>query len=155
MSVLSFYEIFHDYECEQLEKMQDEHQKMKRLYPSFLNEIQSAVNEICDRLEYEGSPMFHNSIDSVWLEAQVATIHQKLSPANKSHNNLSPTSGPYLLPNRPCSHPLSCPAPLPDKDSRNQWDNKKALITILLLDEISFRRCRYFRRKRYCTYYAE
>lgn len=55
--------------AEEITRMEADLQKIKSCYPSQVTTIRYMVEDTCDRLEYEGSPMFDELPDS-------ATIHQ-------------------------------------------------------------------------------
>lgn len=54
-------------------------ERMKELYPEDVKQIQSLVEEECDKMEYEGSMMFDEYPDRVMLKVICDKIYQKAS----------------------------------------------------------------------------
>ena len=56
-----------------------DYERMKRMYPREARFIAAMVEDLCDRLEYEGSPMFAVYPDKVSMFAIAKKIYDKVS----------------------------------------------------------------------------
>lgn len=83
---------------------------MKQLSPAASNRLSELIEDVCDRLEYEGSFMYDEYPDKTTLLKMTDTIAEKMSGM--------------------------------DSVSINDF------IQALLCDEILYRRCRYYRKKK-------
>lgn len=90
--------------------MEQDYDRLRALAPLSLRPVYDEIEDVCDRLEYEGSFLYDESPDKTTL----------LSLADRIHQNLE-------------KQETSC---------------EKDLIQTLLLDEILYRRCRYYRKKK-------
>lgn len=86
--------------AEEIARLELDFDKIKQCYPSQVTRIRYMVEDTCDRLEYEGSPMFDEMPDSatVWRLAQ--EIYQEVS--DDSEDMIPCISWPAK------SEPLSC-----------------------------------------------
>lgn len=58
---------------------------LKQLYPREMQKIQQEVEEQCDQMEYEGSPMFDEYPDRVMMRLRCNKIKEKCNcPENQS-----------------------------------------------------------------------
>ena len=58
-------------------------ERMKELYPREIKRILEAVEEECDRMEYEGSLMFDEYPDRFMLEQITDRIYEKMATSQK------------------------------------------------------------------------
>ena len=63
-------------------------ERMKELYPEDVKQIQSLVEEECDKMEYEGSMMFDEYPDRVMLKAICDRIGQKAASQSEEQEIL-------------------------------------------------------------------
>jgi hypothetical protein len=49
------------------EEISRDYEKMKRMYPKETRYIAAVIEDMCDRLEYEGSPMFDEQPDQITM----------------------------------------------------------------------------------------
>ena len=70
-------------------------ERMKELYPEDVKQIQSLVEEECDKMEYEGSMMFDEYPDRVMLKAICDRIGQKAASQSEEQEILEKTYGRY------------------------------------------------------------
>lgn len=90
--------------------MEQDYDRLRTLSPASLQPVYNEIEDVCDRLEYEGSFLYDESPDKTTLLSLTDRIHQHLEAAE-----------------------TSC---------------EKELIQALLLDEVLYRRCRYYRKKK-------
>ena len=104
---------------------------LQAYYPKAARRIQQEVEEECDKLEYEGSYLFHQTPDRVSIEQTVSEIYRRLSSIDSEEQAL--TANQFSVPD---FHP----------DKTPDW--LKNLITVMFLNEMAHRRYRYHDRKR-------
>lgn len=98
---------------------------IKRLYPSTVRSLEPYINEECDKLDYEGSFMYDENPDKVSVERIVDRIYEKTN-----FNNDEPDlRASYMT-------------------GRGRQDNRRDIITIILLNEFLNRRRRCRNRRR-------
>lgn len=93
-------------------ELEEDREYLMEMYPARAKLIMVMVEDACDKLEYEGSPMFAPYPDKETILGMADDIYNKVS-----YN---------------------------DAD-----DNLKHLIEVMLLNEISVRRSRYKRRRKF------
>lgn len=93
---------------------------MRRMIPDSSRQIFDFIEDICDRLEYEGSFLYDECPDKT-------TIHNM---TDKIYNQFNRSDGQEMISAASISIPL------------------KDFIQTLLCDEILYRRCRYYRKKK-------
>lgn len=89
---------------------EQDYDRLRSLSPASLRPVYNEIEDVCDRLEYEGSFLYDEAPDKTTLLALTDRIHQNMEEQESS-----------------------C---------------EKELIQALLLDEILYRRCRYYRKKK-------
>lgn len=111
--------------------------RMKELYPREVKRILEAVEEECDRMEYEGSLMFDEYPDRFMMEQITDRIYEKMRQAQDSlegsQHDVPPAFGQTAF----------NPAP------RGPRDDLRSLIGVLLNNEMYRRRCRHRRCNRW------
>lgn len=139
-----------------LEEMEYERdmERMKRLYPKEVREIQDLVEDECDKMEYEGSMMFDETPDRLMLRQICDRIYQQIAQPEdfemeqyevmeaeeiQMMNQRRPDGPPHF---GPPMHPPHRPPHRPD-------DGKRNLIEVLLFHEMHNRRCRHKRCRRW------
>lgn len=93
--------------------------KLQEMYPKDARRVQDAVEDICDRMEYEGSMMFDEYPDRYSMKALCRNIYRKLTDQEEIKG-------------------MAC-----------EKDNLYQLIEVMLIHEIFKRRCRYRRCRRW------
>ena len=113
--------------------------RMRELYPREVKRVLDAVEEECDKMEYEGSLMFDEYPDRFMLEQIVERIYDKMRKpeetveiSQRGSNNFGPP-------------PFNPPPPPPGYGPR---DDLRSLIGVLLNHEMYRRRCRHRRCNR-------
>lgn len=110
-------------------------ERMKELYPQEAKRIQKAVEEECDKMEYDGSLMFDEYPDRVMVQRLCDNIYntvygQQVSDVNtEEYRDRRPQGG-------------NQPPRRPNPGGRD-------LIQVLLFDEMFRRRCRHHRCRRW------
>jgi len=104
---------------------------MKQLYPGTVKTIQNEIDDECDHMEYDGSVMFDEYPDKVYLDSIVDRIYEKVKNRAEKPATEVEINSLYFYPPR-----------------RNQ-DYLRDLVTLILLSEIFNRRRRYRSRKRW------
>lgn len=116
------------------EAVQRDYEYMKRLYPQRAKFISILIEDACDRMEYEGSPMFAEYPDPVTVHKIASDIYEQL----QGKEEVEATDVKRVLP----------PPYVPDRGKR--MDNPlRQLIEVMLCNEMHCRRNRYRRRKRF------
>ena len=133
---------------------------VKHLFAEDVKYIQQEIEEECDKLEYEGSCMYHAYPDKMHLQMISAEIYDRVKgrdfhAAPLEINSLSNISSQQM--NQPC-YGRNCPPPRPcygrdcrpprrdyHDDGRPDW--LKHLIDTLLYEEVNHRRRRYRSRR--------
>lgn len=108
---------------------------MRSFYPPMCRELLAYINEVCDKAEYEGSPMFDEFPDKVRIWKMIDEVYDMASYMEKMYR-------PVLEEDEDVStmgHCMSC-------RGTDHW--LKNLISALMVNEIHYRRRRYFKRKR-------
>lgn len=108
---------------------------MYSLYPEMSREILGYVKEICDREEYEGSPMFDEYPDKLRVQKMVDDIYGMAAYLENMYRPIMEEDEEIHAQ----EHCVSC---------RGQDNWLKNLITALLINEMHQRRRRYFKRKK-------
>lgn len=108
---------------------------MYSLYPEMSREILGYVKEICDREEYEGSPMFDEFPDKLRVQKMVDDIYGMAAYLENMYRPIMEEDEEIHAQ----EHCVSC---------RGQDNWLKNLITALLINEMHQRRRRYFKRKK-------
>jgi hypothetical protein len=101
---------------------------MKQLYPDTARRLQSEIDDECDQLEYDGSAMFDEYPDRVFIDRIVDRIYDKMRDDNED--------------------PQVEMQNMYGRSNRRRRSNFRDLINLLLLGEI-FNRRRRFRSRRY------
>lgn len=102
---------------------------MKQLYPGTAKTIQSEINNECDQMEYDGSVMFDEYPDKVYLERIIDRIYEKMKDLDEE---------PQVEANSLYFYP-----------TRQQNNYLHDLVSILLLNEMFNRRRRYRGKRRW------
>ncbi len=55
-----------------------DYEKMKRMYPREARFVAAIVEDLCDQLEYEGSPMFDEQPDSVTMYRMAEEVYVRM-----------------------------------------------------------------------------
>jgi hypothetical protein len=103
---------------------------MKHLYPGTAKRIQSEIDKECDQMEYDGSVMFDEYPDKVYLEKVMERIYDKVKNIDDEEPQLEAQSL-YFYP------------------VRRRNDFLRDLVSILLLNEIFNRRRHHRARNRW------
>ena len=101
---------------------------MRHLYPNTAKLIQRAVEDECDKLEYDGSVMFDEYPDKTSLDRIIDRIYEKMKDMDEDDMQIETKSF---------------------NPSRRRRNFLRDLITIVLLNEIFNRRRRYRSRRRW------
>ena len=109
-------------------------ERMKEMYPAEAGKIQRAVEEECDKMEYDGSLMFDEYPDRLMLRRICNNIYQ-----NVYENTEDVAVTQYGRPGPPP------PPPGPHGPRRGIQD----MIEVLLYNEMYRRRCRHNRCRRW------
>lgn len=148
--------------------------RMKELYPKEVAGILEAVEEECDKMEYEGSLMFDEYPDRLMTERIVEKIYRKVSDGKTSMTaeeyagRMSPPGGPGMMPPPPPGGPGMMPPPPPGRPGmmppptsggpgmppppppgNGRQDPMYGLIGVILSNEMYRRRCRHRRCRRW------
>jgi hypothetical protein len=102
---------------------------MKHLYPSTAKSIQSEVNDECDKMEYDGSMMFDEYPDRIYLDRIIDRIYDRVKDINEE---------PQVEMNSLYFYP-----------PRRRHDHFRDIINLILLNEIFNRRRRHRSRRRW------
>lgn len=108
---------------------------MYSLYPEMSREILGYVKEICDREEYEGSPMFDEYPDKLRVQKMVDDIYGMAAYLENMYRPIMEEDEEIHAQ----EHCVSC---------RGQDNWLRNLVTALLINEMHQRRRRYFKRKK-------
>ncbi len=108
---------------------------MNTLYPDMSREILGYVREVCDREEYEGSPMFDEYPDRNRILKMVDDVYEMASYLENMYQPIMEEDEEIHAQ----EHCVSC---------RGQDSWLKNLITAILINEMHQRRRRYFKRKK-------
>lgn len=159
------------YGYDNIEDANEDNAYTRHLYSNAVKRIQEEVDEECDKLEYNGSCMYHKYPDKVHLQMISARIYDRvkdlpLQPeaieiASISSSECRGRNCPPPPPPRPPMPPRpphggsggsqgpcegrNCnpPRPLPDYNSDGRPNWLKNLIDVLLFNEMNNRRRRY------------
>ena len=107
---------------------------MKTFYPPMAREILACVTQVCDREEYEGSPMFDEFFDRVRFLKMAGEVYQMAAYMENMYRPVLEEDEALA----PGEHCVSC-------RGTDSW--LKNLIAVTLIGEIHYRRWRYFSRK--------
>ena len=142
--------------CEDADKDWD---YMKQMYPLTAKKLFHEIDEECDKLEYDGSCMFDEYPDKVYLSRIVDRIYAKCKYLEEDMNDIDeiqeplddweeePQLTPYqYYQNRP-NRPHRPQRPQRHQNRREPW--LRDLIEIILFNEMLNRRRRYRGRKRW------
>ncbi|MBQ8148648.1 MAG: hypothetical protein IJ040_07670 [Lachnospiraceae bacterium] len=55
-----------------------DYERMKRLYPREARFVAAIIEDMCDQLEYEGSPMFDEQPDAVTIYRMAEEVHTRM-----------------------------------------------------------------------------
>ena len=133
---------------------------VKHLFAEDVKYIQQEIEEECDKLEYEGSCMYHAYPDKMHLQMISAEIYDRVKGRDfhaapleiNSLSNISsqqmnqPCYGRNCPPPRPC-YGRDCRPPRKDYHDDGKPDWLKHLIDTLLYEEVNHRRRRYRSRR--------
>lgn len=125
-------------------QQEQEYDQIKQLYPAQLAQITGQIEELCDQLEYEGSPMFHEVLDAVTVQQLAQNIYRDMTDEEDvavSCMAWKPDSRHAACRDGHCEPPY-----VPDCDHGNCM--LRQMIEVLLLNEMQHRRNRY--RCRHC-----
>ncbi len=140
--------------AKEVEALETDYDKIKQCYPAQVTNIRYMVEDACDRLEYEGSPMFDDIPDAATVQRLAKNVYQQVTteqdedlipcivwPAS-SDSGAKGTS----MPSRPgCTMAGCIPPYVPDCDRGNCM--LRQIIEIMLLNEMAHRRRRYRTRR--------
>ena len=115
--------------------------RMRELYPREVKRILDAVEEECDKMEYEGSLMFDEYPDRFMLEQIVERIYDKMKMPEETIEASQRGMGSFGPP------PFNPPPPPPP--GYGPRDDLRSLIGVLLNHEMYRRRCRHRRCNRW------
>ena len=106
---------------------------MKQISPMPAKRLSRLIEDMCDRLEYEGSFMYDECPDKTTLLKMTDTIAEKMkgNAANAMSDNMVDSANFSM-------------GSMHDMDSVSIKD----FIQTMLCDEILYRRCRYYRKKK-------
>lgn len=111
---------------------------MRTFYPPMSRELMGYVNDICDKAEYEGSPMFDEFPDKVRIWAMIDEVYHMAAYMEKMYRPVLEEDDNVET----AGHCMSC-------RGCDSW--LKNLISVLTVNEIHYRRRRYFKRKKHLT----
>lgn len=60
------------------EEVSRDYEKMKRMYPREARFVAAIIEDMCDQLEYEGSPMFDEQPDAVTMYRMAEEAYKKI-----------------------------------------------------------------------------
>lgn len=60
------------------EDIAQDYERMKRLYPREARFVAAIVEDMCDQMEYEGSPMFDEQPDSATIYRMAEEVHTRM-----------------------------------------------------------------------------
>lgn len=122
-------------------------ERMKELYPREIKKLVEAVEEACDKMEYEGSLMFDEYPDRFMMEQITDSIYEKVRMEGDSEEmpGMKPPAGamPYSI------TPIEASARGPEPPMRGPRNDLRYLIGVLLNNEMYRRRCRHRRCNRW------
>lgn len=108
---------------------------LQSFYPPMCRELLAYVREVCDQAEYEGSPMFDEFPDKVRIWKMMDAVYEMAAYMEKMYRPvLEEDENVETL-----GHCMSC-------RGTDHW--LRNLISALMVNELHYRRRRYFRRKR-------
>lgn len=117
------------------EKYKEDAIYMKNFYPPMCRELLPYIDEVCDKEEYEGSPIFDEYPDKVRIWKMMDEVYEMASYMEKMYRPVL-EEDEQLQSNGHC---ISC-------RGTDNW--LKNLISALMVNEIHYRRRRYFKRKK-------
>ncbi len=134
------------------EDLEQDMKYLNQFYPKEVWDVQKAIEEECDQLEYDGSPMYHAHPDRVYFDGISNRIYAKLT--NQDGDGVAATHLDYGPPPHRRRHGrYRCPGGYCDDhyddyygDNHNPW--LRNTINVLLLNELLHRRRRYRSYKR-------
>ena len=129
----------------------------KSLYPQEVRKVQAYVEEICDEMEYAGSPIYDEYPDRVMIEGLIRRTEQRMNPEMET--------GAYAVTQQEVMEAFVCPQPgyrmwepeeaqlLQAQEQRGRGPVRppvrppeagpeRELLSVLLLNELHGRRCR-------------
>lgn len=121
--------------------------RMKELYPRSVAGIMEAIEDECDKMEYEGSLMFDEYPDRLMLEQVAERIYRNVKGKNETvmAEEFWGGNNPPPPPGRPGQMPPP-PGNMPPYGSN---DPMRSLISVMLNNEMYRRRCRHRRCRRW------
>ena len=108
-------------------------ERLRSMYPKMARRIQPIVEDECDRMEYDGSMMFHQYPDQMRIQQVVEKIYERMHLSEEKENMEESVFA------------TDCPG----CDGERGFQGVKDLITMMLFDEMYRRRCRRRRCKRW------
>lgn len=139
-----------------LEEMEYERdmERLKRLYPKEVREIQELVEDECDKMEYEGSVMFDETPDRFMLRQICDRIYQRIAQPEdfeaEQYEAMAAEEVQMMNQRRVGGPPpFGSPMPPPHRPPHRQDDGRRNLIEVLLFNEMHNRRCRHRRCRRW------
>lgn len=147
----------YEYEPAKPDISEEEYVYMKGLYPLTLRKIQSEVDDCLDHLEYEGSAMFDQYPDRVYLDALTDSVYNKVKYLDAENVPLhSESIEPEFVEATNCRCRCCMPTPLPQPVADYTCTGKpnwlRGTIHLMICNEICCRRRRYRHRKNYYFY---
>lgn len=100
-------------------------ERLVSMFPKAAKAIQPAVEEECDRMEYDGSLMFDEYPDRVMMDKIIERIYQTMQPVSEEENETEDSV--FATQCRGCNNPS---------------DGLRDLISVMLFEEMHRRRCR-------------
>ena len=139
-----------------LEEMEYERdmERLKRLYPEEVRQIQELVEDECDKMEYEGSMMFDETPDRLMLRQICDRIYQGIAQPEdfemEQYEAMEAEEVQMMNQRRPGGPPpFGPPMPPPHRPPHRPEDGRRNLIEVLLFNEMHNRRCRHRRCRRW------
>lgn len=130
---LPFYMTYPEYGYENEADMERDVEYMKGMFPKKAKVIQKNVEDMCDKLEYEGSMLYDEYPDRVMLRKYSSDIYDKVKYLEEEEEE--PEEEDVFAMSRSCTN------------CRNPF--LQDLIDVLFFNEINRRRCRHRGCRRY------
>ena len=111
-------------------------ERLRSMLPEAARLVQPAVEEECDKMEYDGSLMFDEYPDKLMVEQLVERIYQNVQNSSPDEEEPSSEDGIFASSCRNCN-------------GNRFGDGLSDLITVMLFEEMHRRRCRHRKCKRW------
>lgn len=120
----------------------------RNMYPEKMKRIQSAVDEACDKIDYDGSPMYDEYPDQMTLQRIAMMIYDTLMEEDEFHmnmdNQMQQEQQPMTLES---SQMKDKRRPCPPNKPCNPW--LRDIVDVLLFEEMRRRRMGRRHNRRY------